>query len=75
MFPDDFSGALDDLGVDLAQAARQGNLPPVLFRDEEIRRALTALDGGRSVLIVGVHGAGKTAVIGGIAHLERDPVA
>ncbi len=60
----------DDLrgtGIDLVAEAKRQTLPPVAFRDDLIERVLGYLDSGRSVLLTGVPGVGKTAVIHGVA--------
>src|SRR5687768_7648153 len=61
----------DDFPVaarDLVEAARSGDVPVVDFREREVARALEVLDDGRSALVTGAEGAGKTAVVHGIAH-------
>jgi len=64
---DDYAQALEREGRDLVAAAAKGELRPVLFRDAEITRVLGHLDSRRSVLVTGPGGAGKTAVIHGVA--------
>src|SRR5262249_21877767 len=60
---------LDQVGRDLAGAAREGNLDPAAGRDREIRRVLTVL--GRrqknNPVLIGEPGVGKTAIVEGIA--------
>ncbi len=53
---------------DLVEAARSGDVPVVDFREREVARALEVLDDGRSALVTGAEGAGKTAVVHGVAH-------
>ncbi len=65
---DEFARALDQESVDLVAAAGAGRLPEVWLRDREVADTLQHLDGKRSVLVTGPAGAGKTAVINGIAH-------
>jgi len=62
-----YTSALADDTSDLVEAARSGSLHALLFRDEQIARALAHIDAGRSVLITGPAGAGKTALVHGIA--------
>ena len=54
-------------GRDLVAAALRGELAPVEFRDREVETILAQLDRKRSVLLVGAGGAGKTAVVHGVA--------
>ena len=71
-----YTEALTTEGRDLVKVARAGRLPRVLHRDREIDAAIDALDRGQSVLLVGTGGAGKTAVIHGIAQrLAKKPRA
>lgn len=72
--PQDYPDALSRTGVSLGWLAERGALPQVLFRDEEIARVLGAIDRGRSVLLVGPPGSGKTAVLHGVAQamVQRD---
>ncbi len=65
---DDYLKALDKDSRDLVEAARKGELPRVAFRDEEVARVLELLAHGDSVLLVGRQGAGKTAVVHGVAY-------
>ena len=50
-------------GRDLAAEAEKGAASPVLHRDDEVAEVLGHLDDGRSVLLVGAAGVGKTAVV------------
>ena len=65
----DYNQALRRDGRDLVAAARGDELPSVAFRADEIARLVELLDRGRSVLLTGAGGVGKTAVIHGAAHL------
>jgi ATP-dependent Clp protease ATP-binding subunit ClpA len=69
---DTYQDALKRETRDLVDAARRGKLPPVLFREQEVEQALTHLDAGRSVLVHGPPGVGKTAVIYGLARAMTD---
>jgi ATP-dependent Clp protease ATP-binding subunit ClpC len=61
--------SLDLLGSDLTRAAREGRLPPVLGRHDEILALARHLrrTTKRNVLVVGDAGVGKTAVVEGFA--------
>ncbi|QEY32796.1 AAA family ATPase [Synechococcus sp. RSCCF101] len=56
--------ALDRFGRDLTDAARQGQLDPVIGRDAEIRRLIQVLSrrGKNNPVLIGDPGVGKTAV-------------
>ena len=60
---DDYDRSLMVEGRDLAAEAEKGDAPPVLHREGELADALRHLDEGRSVLLVGAQGVGKTAVV------------
>ncbi|MCB9779371.1 MAG: AAA family ATPase [Alphaproteobacteria bacterium] len=64
----DYADALTADGRDLSREAGAGTLTRPRFRDEEVARVLSLLDQGRSVLLVGEAGVGKTAVIHGLVH-------
>ncbi|MCB9760048.1 MAG: AAA family ATPase [Alphaproteobacteria bacterium] len=67
MADDSYEKALENEGRNLVAAARRELLPPTDFRDDDVRAALDQLDRGRSVLLVGPQGVGKTAVVHGVA--------
>ncbi len=69
---DNYEDALDETGVNLVREADQGRLRPIRFRRQEIHQVLSLLDRGLSVLITGPAGAGKTAVIHGVAQAMHD---
>ncbi|GAB4318823.1 MAG: ATP-dependent chaperone ClpB [Candidatus Zixiibacteriota bacterium] len=61
--------ALDRFGRDLTQAARDGDIDPVIGRDEEIRRVMKVLSRRtkNNPVLIGEPGVGKTAVAEGLA--------
>ncbi len=63
----DYSDALQQEGRDLVAASRDGVLAPPRHRDDEIARVIALLQQGRSVLLVGPAGVGKSAVVHGVA--------
>jgi ATP-dependent Clp protease ATP-binding subunit ClpC len=64
---DDYSKALAKDGRDLVELAKNGTLPKVRFRDALTDIVVDHLDRGRSVLLVGAPGVGKTAVVAEVA--------
>ncbi|MCY4175097.1 MAG: AAA family ATPase [Acidimicrobiaceae bacterium] len=67
--PEDQYQALERYGLDLTEQARQGNLDPVIGRDEEIRRVVRVLARRRknNPVLIGEPGVGKTAIVEGLA--------
>ncbi|GAA2240516.1 ATP-dependent chaperone ClpB [Rarobacter faecitabidus] len=61
--------ALEQYGVDLTEAAREGQLDPVIGRDSEIRRVVQVLSRRtkNNPVLIGEPGVGKTAVVEGLA--------
>ncbi|UCH26667.1 MAG: ATP-dependent chaperone ClpB [Trueperaceae bacterium] len=61
--------ALERYGIDLTQRARDGNLDPVVGRDEEIRRTIQILlrRTKNNPVLIGEPGVGKTAIAEGLA--------
>ncbi len=60
--------ALDAIGEDLTSAAVAGHLPFLVGRERETDELLRVIEGGgKSVLLVGPEGVGKTALIAGLA--------
>jgi ATP-dependent Clp protease ATP-binding subunit ClpB len=61
--------ALEQYGVDLTAAAREGKLDPVIGRDAEIRRVVQVLSRRtkNNPVLIGDPGVGKTAVVEGLA--------
>ena len=60
---------LDEFGVDLTLAAREGKLPPIVGRENEIRQVCTTLlrRTKRNPALIGPAGTGKTAIVEGLA--------
>ena len=61
--------ALEKYGTDLTEAARSGDLDPVIGRDQEIRRVVQVLSRRtkNNPVLIGEPGVGKTAVVEGLA--------
>jgi ATP-dependent Clp protease ATP-binding subunit ClpB len=61
--------ALEQYGIDLTAAAREGRLDPVIGRDAEIRRVVQVLSRRtkNNPVLIGEPGVGKTAVVEGLA--------
>ncbi len=60
---------LEKYGQDLTQKARQGDLDPVIGRDEQIRRTIEILSRRKknNPVLIGEPGVGKTAIVEGLA--------
>ncbi|MDR2453159.1 MAG: AAA family ATPase [Bifidobacteriaceae bacterium] len=67
--PEGTFDALGQYGRDLTQAARDGQLDPVIGRDQEIRRVIQVLSRRtkNNPVLIGEPGVGKTAVVEGLA--------
>jgi len=61
--------ALEKFGVDLTERAANGELDPVIGRDEEIRRVIQVLSRRtkNNPVLIGEPGVGKTAIVEGLA--------
>ncbi len=61
--------ALEKYGVDLTQKAKNGELDPVIGRDEEIQRTMQILirKTKNNPILLGEPGVGKTAIVEGLA--------
>jgi len=62
--------ALDQLGINLTEAARAGKLDPVIGRTKEIERVIQILSRRtkNNPALIGEPGVGKTAIVEGLAH-------
>jgi ATP-dependent Clp protease ATP-binding subunit ClpB len=67
--PEDKFQALERFGRDLTEAAADGNLDPVIGRDDEIRRVIQVLSRRtkNNPVLIGEPGVGKTAIVEGLA--------
>ena len=67
--PEDKFQALEKYGRDLTEAAAQGQLDPVIGRDDEIRRVIQVLSRRtkNNPVLIGEPGVGKTAIAEGLA--------
>ena len=68
--PEDQFQALERYGRDLTDVARQGDLDPVIGRDDEIRRVIQVLSRRtkNNPVLIGEPGVGKTAIVEGLAN-------
>jgi len=62
--------SLDQLGINLTDAARAGKLDPVIGRSKEIERVIQILSRRtkNNPALIGEPGVGKTAIVEGLAH-------
>lgn len=67
--PENTYQSLEKYGRDLTSAARQGQLDPVIGRDEEIRRVMHIISRRtkNNPVLIGEAGVGKTAIVEGLA--------
>jgi ATP-dependent Clp protease ATP-binding subunit ClpB len=67
--PEDKIQALERYGRDLTEEARNGELDPVIGRDDEIRRVIQVLSRRtkNNPVLIGEPGVGKTAIVEGLA--------
>ncbi len=67
--PEENFQALQKYGQDLIQRARDGEIDPVIGRDEEIRRVIQVLSRRtkNNPVLIGESGVGKTAIVEGLA--------
>jgi len=66
----DVAAPLAEVGLDVVEQARRGNLSHALERRDEVDRLVHTLAGprDRSVLLLGTSGVGKTALVNELAH-------
>ena len=66
---DELLEALDKYGIDLNQKALDGELDPVIGRDEEVQRMMQILirKTKNNPILIGEPGTGKTAIVEGLA--------
>ncbi|MGT2832634.1 ATP-dependent Clp protease ATP-binding subunit [Streptococcus halotolerans] len=62
-------GLLDEFGINITEIARQGDIDPVIGRDDEILRVIEILNRRtkNNPVLIGEPGVGKTAVVEGLA--------
>src|SRR5215204_2150600 len=67
--PEDKYQSLEKFGRDLTRAAEEGELDPVIGRDDEIRRVIQVLSRRtkNNPVLIGEPGVGKTAIAEGLA--------
>ncbi|HVN52148.1 MAG TPA: Clp protease N-terminal domain-containing protein, partial [Acidimicrobiales bacterium] len=67
--PEEQYQALEKYGRDLTEAARAGQIDPVIGRDDEIRRVIQVLSRRtkNNPVLIGEPGVGKTAIVEGLA--------
>jgi ATP-dependent Clp protease ATP-binding subunit ClpB len=67
--PQQEESALEQFGVDLTKRAAEGQLDPVIGRDNEVRRVIQVLSRRtkNNPVLIGEPGVGKTAVVEGLA--------
>ncbi|MDH6363631.1 ATP-dependent Clp protease ATP-binding subunit ClpE [Enterococcus sp. PF1-24] len=63
------NGLLGEYGINITEQARQGNVDPVVGRDQEIKRVIEILNRRtkNNPVLIGEPGVGKTAVVEGLA--------
>lgn len=67
--PESTMNTLEKYGQDITQLAKDGQLDPVIGRDEEIRRCMQVLSrrSKNNPVLLGEPGVGKTAIVEGLA--------
>ena len=62
-------GLLEEIGINVTEIARRGDIDPVIGRDDEIRRVVEILNRRtkNNPVLIGEPGVGKTAVVEGLA--------
>ena len=67
--PQQANGLLEEFGINITEIARQGNIDPVIGRDEEITWVIEILNRRtkNNPVLIGEPGVGKTAIVEGLA--------
>ncbi|MBL1229026.1 AAA family ATPase [Enterococcus sp. BWB1-3] len=67
--PGQAEGLLGEYGINITEAARNGDIDPVIGRDKEIKRVIEILNRRtkNNPVLIGEPGVGKTAVVEGLA--------
>ena len=62
---------IDELGIDLTKIAKEGNIDPVVGRDQEITRVIEILSRRKknNPILIGEAGVGKTAIVEELSRL------
>src|SRR5699024_9939603 len=65
----DKDGLIDELGTNVTDQARQGEIDPVIGRDNEVKRVVETLNrrNKNNPVLIGEPGVGKTAIAEGLA--------
>lgn len=60
---------MGEYGINITEQARQGDIDPVIGRDDEIKRVIEILNRRtkNNPVLIGEPGVGKTAVVEGLA--------
>src|SRR5699024_11260307 len=60
---------IDEIGTNVTDQARQGEIDPVIGRDNEVKRAIETLNrrNKNNPVLIGEPGVGKTAIAEGLA--------
>ncbi len=63
------TGLLDELGTNITDSARNGNIDPVIGRNQEVKRVIETLNrrNKNNPVLIGEPGVGKTAIAEGLA--------
>lgn len=63
------NGLLDELGTNVTDSARNGQIDPVIGRDQEVKRVIETLNrrNKNNPVLIGEPGVGKTAIAEGLA--------
>lgn len=67
--PNNSTPALDNFGIDMTRAAREGKIDPVIGREKEIERLAQILSRRKknNPVLIGEPGVGKSAIVEGLA--------